>query len=1089
MRLVALAAALLLTAGAAAQDAAPPPAGPDTTIWIDDSGTPRPVVGVSYDEFARAWRLLHGLEQEDPSPRYTIASAHVEGEERDGRIEVQVRVRVESHTSGRVDVPLGFGDVILDDQPTGLGEGDSFRYSIDQESYVASLDGAGEREIVMSARAPVTSSGQRKEVTLRAPRATVSEIVLRTAGAATDASVSEGALLETSRAPDGGGVLRVRGGVGRLRIAWRSTGESGGQREALLSATGQILTTIDGQIARSRAELTVESLGGEFNRFMVRLPRGAKLVPPAEGEQDDDAPRVTLVDAEHAVVTLREKSAGPATVQLQTEQPIERADGVGAVDPAGFEVVGVARQSGAVGVQASEEWQVRVTSPQGARRVAPDELPEAIQGTGVTIAARYTGGRWRLPLEVLRRDTRLEAMPTHRLQILPGEARLHTAVQYLVRGAGVMGFRFDLGDWRDLTADPIEPVGLVDRAHVWHYEHPSGRWELDVPLLQPAARRAVIEFRSRRGLPSGDQTLDLELPTPIGGSVSATELIVEVDPSLRIEPDLINSVGLHPAPIPPEEAPADGARSLRTYRYRGYTPRLRFVAQMRQVPGEVHAELKTDVTVRETTSSVTQRLDFDVRYQPQDQLRLHAPPELRAAENLQLEAVAPGGVGDGGAATDSEPLPLAWSPGAESGTIVVDLPRPWIGPLTLRAVYELAGGVDRLSEQSGLRPALLTPADASSISHAVTVTSPADAPVRLGGAGADWTAVPAGDGAALRVETASAARYVPLALGARQGAPESALVIRRAWYQTWQRGARRQQRAVFRVAGSADHALVSVPAASAPADVETLVDGTNVAAQPQENGALRVPLPSAAPDAERTVEVRYFEEASLGPSGAVTLAPARLAGEDRWTECYWQVVLPASRWLITAPASMNPAWSVGWQDGRFRRRQGLDTSDLEAWADAYPRIQPDAVGEHAYLFSTLELPRTARVTTADRGLVVTAASAAALAFGLVLVYLPPLRRPASLFALLAAVGVVGLLYPAQFALVTQAGLVGLIAAGVAGITYFALRPPGSEPSELEEESTAVVLGHTSTGSSLDLQIGSVSTTAPTVSMHATDTGP
>ena len=36
---------------AATPPALPAPAGPDTTIWINDAGAPRPVVGVGYDEF------------------------------------------------------------------------------------------------------------------------------------------------------------------------------------------------------------------------------------------------------------------------------------------------------------------------------------------------------------------------------------------------------------------------------------------------------------------------------------------------------------------------------------------------------------------------------------------------------------------------------------------------------------------------------------------------------------------------------------------------------------------------------------------------------------------------------------------------------------------------------------------------------------------------------------------------------------------------------------------------------------------------------------------------------------------------------
>ncbi|MEM9187251.1 MAG: hypothetical protein AAGB00_12225, partial [Planctomycetota bacterium] len=653
--------------------ALPPAAGPDTTIWVDEQGVPRPMVGMTYAEVLRAWRLLQGLEESDPQPRYTRAVFDAAGAVLGDRVELAVRHDVILHTDDWVAVPLGTAGGIPTVPPTIDGN-DSGPQSIDYDEqrggFIARLKGipGDRRRVELRILLPLQRDASQAVLQTNIARATTAELRLTSGDRFAEPFASSGVLLDEERDGDGKNLLVARGMSGDVQIGWRApVARRTRPRPSALRVDGQIVSDIDGRVVRSRATLRVAvGFGGEIERFRVRLPEGARLVGANPTEGDAEEPRVTLVPTQDAaagspskpvcLVTLPRPTAKPVEVTIETEQPVG-GDGQTGVDLAGFDVVGALRQEGVVALRVADDWRLRWRVVEGAQRIDVASLDEDLRLPGVTAAAKVYGQPWKLDVRVIRLGNRIEAVPTYRLEIAPDAAVLTTRVNYRIPGARVTSFTVDLRDWaRRLT--PLPPVGpseLVDTNRVT--ENEDG--ELYVPLLRPTSQQASIEFTARRDLAPVDETLDFRLPVARASTQGASELIVVVDPAVQLAVDSNRTRRLRAAPLPADKRdPADPA-GLRTYRFVGFLPDQRFVAEKRLRPGEVDVAIATDVTLNATTTRVSQTLDYRARYKPVNRVRLAAPAEVIDAEDFRLELVpAPGeAAGDAGA----EAVPLGYA--------------------------------------------------------------------------------------------------------------------------------------------------------------------------------------------------------------------------------------------------------------------------------------------------------------------------------------------------------------------------------------------------------------------------------------------
>lgn len=1073
--------------------AEPDAAGPDTVIWIDDNGVPRPVIGVTYEEFARAWRQYKGLETSSEHALYTITSLTASGRQNRDHIELNVKFDIDLSVEQVVRAPLGFGAAILANEKIGgLEEGDRFEYSTKDECYLAQLAGGGSRTLECTFLLPITTTGQRKLVTLTSPRANHSQVEIQLTDTAVEPTVSGGALIEVE---DGepGSKLTVRGGVGRLRVAYRTPPVSNEAQSVVLTSVGQITTALDASSARSTAKLTVRSFGGSFDSFHVRLPEGATLLPPATGAPSFQVGASSTKG--DCVVILPEPTVGPVTVTIQTEQAIGLG-GSTAVDLAGFDVEGAVRQYGDLALSVDTSSRLRWGEMSGAHRIAVEDLPGALQQPGVTAAVRYyRQENCHIPVAILPSETNIYATPEYELRVLPDEAILNVTMRYQVIGSPVLEFRFDLGDWTELTPKPIELVGQIDAIDTNNVVQ-TFDGSLDVPLLKPQAGAVSVRFQARRSLLPGDSRLEFEFPRPLmpePDKIGKPRLTMLVDPSLRVRFDQQASNRLHPALAPPDAVESRALARYEKYFFEGEAPLfgggwLYLALDKAQRPGRVDARVESRAVIRELQTKVRQELDFDFKQQPVERIELIAPAGLLAAEGPQLSLVLAGAQNDDASASDS--TALEWRPVAESGTILVELPRPWIGPLHLETEYQLPQGLSQLTFGAGLPLTLLAPAAASSLSHRLEVESPL--PVALGAltGGAQWqksSAPTESDRYVFQTDTPGAS--LTLMRASSQLDQNNGPVVRRTWRQTWVRGGEIQHRCAWRIAGARDSLRIKLPEAAPPNQVEVLVDGrqTEIDFRGADAGGIAVTLPGVSNPDERTVELRYLQQIPEGAPARMTLEQPTLVADDRTANCYWQVILPENLCVWSYPSEFRPAQDAYSAQVWIQRPSGMSIADLENWSGAKPLGLTASAGERSLLYSSLTAPAGAwRLATINRNLLVLIASAAIATVGMMVVYLPGAWRPIIGAAAASVIAALAMLYPVQALVVAQAGAIGLVALLLGCATWLVLRPAERVRVSVESDSTAIrrPLSHADT--SLTIGSGTVSSNAPTVSIETAD---
>jgi hypothetical protein len=150
---------------------------------------------------------------------------------------------------------------------------------------------------------------------------------------------------------------------------------------------------------------------------------------------------------------------------------------------------------------------------------------------------------------------------------------------------------------------------------------------------------------------------------------------------------------------------------------------------------------------------------------------------------------------------------------------------------------------------------------------------------------------------------------------------------------------------------------------------------------------------------------------------------------------YWQLVLPRNEHVIAGPEGFTPECRWGWNGLFWGRVPLIEQPELEAWCGATRRGDDVPKATSRYLFSSWGPVQQCELRTASRWLIVLGASSAVLAVGLVLIYVPRSRHPASLVA--AAVLLLGaaLIYPEPALLALQAASLGLALVFLAALLH------------------------------------------------------
>jgi hypothetical protein len=1097
--------------------------GPDTYILLDAEGRPQPVPGITYEDFLAAWMQLQQPAAAQRGRRYSIESINVVGKAGDSHAKLKFTAQVRLLADESMEVPLGLLGAILDGEPrfaTPTGD-QAERTSADEGSrqgvqpaeylyfhpqrggFVVHLEGRSgdRREISLDVIVPLIRDGTQTTLPLNCPRATSSSLSLIFDKPVGNAIVNTGTLVAAERTAEGGVRLEVAGATGSVRLAWQAGDAAGGDVAAVLGAAGAIRVAIDGRSVRSDVRLAVESYGGSFDRFQVRLPPGAQLIreKPALADTPGHAERITVEDetpsarttggtplGQLVLVQLPSKQQGRTIVQLATEQPIGLVDGRPRVELGAFEVLGAVRQFGDVAVYVAGDWQGRWVMGDHVRQVDPSELDESLQLEELTAAFQYDQQPWSLGVRIMPRQLRVHVAPKYEMEVLPDEARLTVHLAYQVFGTRAFEFQVALNGW-EVTEDPVDSGGLVDQDRI--QVAPDGT--LALPLAQSSSGRAEITFTARRPLRRDQPRFELPLPVPIADAVGTGELVVTGAADVELLPDPAASSGLTATPVTEASDAVPGKEGTK-HHFRTSLPEAVFVAERLHRAREVSVKAAAQLELQETEARIEQNFEYAVRYEPIQDLHFEIPPALEFDLEQTEIALVPFSAGKESASEGRE-TPLSFvtmdaerdASSGGRGQLRVALPQPRLGQFAIRVRYKLRPPGGAWNGTAWLAP-LFQQADGRTISQTALTRSPPTLAAALNTAetGSTWKLVQLVTEGIAAGSQSRDSRYVaarpeaalPLLISTVDPNLPSSTLVDRMWLQTWLSGDTRQDRAAFRFRTLASQTTVELPPQAPPDEVEVLVDGRPAEVLSRGTGRITVRPPSGGNsddrDAWHTLELRYRQPAGRGIVRRHRFTPPQIVGTTLLSDAYWQIVLPGDRHIVRAPERMTAASRWQWLGSFFGSRGVRSQADLEKWAGATAQLAPVAA-DNQYLFTGMAPVATIEVITAPRWVIVLAASSAVLLVLAAWTYVPRTQRGWLLVGIALVIACLALAYPGPALLLAQAAVLGVAAAAISLlIARFGRRRPawpvtlsgGSSQRQLTPRADSMVMPPLATAS-------------------------
>ena len=999
---------------------------PSVYYLPDKQGNLQPVLDFQYQDFVELYKLKNGLRQPDEPPRYSLQRIDAAGAAGEKHAELDIQFQVLVRDDDWVRIPLRLNRALLRSAVKHKGPGEQFvHYESDREGYVCWVRGKSDapHEIAMTVLVPLATIGDETQLKLLAPRAASSELKLTVPMPNAVVRVSEGAtLLPSSADADDSTDFHVAGLGGDFLLAWRKSNPRVVATPPMLEAIGTVLARLDSHSISAEATLSVRGYGAAFDRFIVRLPPGMELLP---GESNGYAVVPTVTEAEkeeqpsQATVHLSEETVGPIDVRLACRRDYDPMKNQQWCELAGFEVVGAARQSGTLNVAANGDWQVLWGTSSDVRQI---DRPSGFSREKDLVAGfEYFTQPYSLLARLAPRKTHVSVDPRYVLLVERGRIRLEGKLTYRIRGAKTASLDLAIPGWE---LDEVGPEKLVAVDGVTISDN-----NMVVPLVEAMSGTVELELRAHRVIEAEAKAIRVVLPRPqVDASGPASVAVVPAD-NVELTPNSQMIEGLARQRIaPPMRLPE---RQQDALYYRGAGGEAVFAADFRERPQHIAVEVATQVTLDRHTAEVEQEQSYSIAHEPVDHLRIAVPRALVTngsiprilydSRPLVPVVEADEGVGEGSAA----PVSLR-----------VALPSPRMGSCKLALRYSIPVAEPTAGQSSKLTVPLPMPEVGELIANSLTIRPVANVRVSLPTDG-PWTV--AADEARtragrtdLRLTSPKAVGRVDLKLQRETEGGAGATVIDRAWVQSWLTSSARQDRAVYQLTTNRKQLEVVLPDGAIADRAAVAVNGERVKSQRPSKGHLLIPLPGKRETRRLVLELQYPFSGPRPARGAIRLAFPRM-DPDVWVRrTYWQLVLPANEHVMANPSGWVGEFTWKWHGYFWGRRPLLDQGQLESWVGATPQ-GPLSEQASVYLFSTLSGVEQAEPFTASRTWIVLWASGVALVAGLLLIYVPASRHPATLLIVGIGLLAIGLIAPEPTLLLAQAAGLGLILALLAGL--------------------------------------------------------
>jgi hypothetical protein len=1011
---------------------------PEILYLRDKSGRLVPVPGFLYEDFMEM--VEQKARRDAPAtevPDFSIQQVTIDGEAAQQTATLVARIDMTIRRPDWVQVPLGLGEGALTRPAEYEGRGDHFlHFDARSGQYVVWLRGAAgaEHRLTLHMQAPLkTTLGQHK-LALNVPRAASSKLTLKVAATDIVASAAPSRIVPEVTSDGQSSAISLLGVAGDVVVTWSPATRAATPLESILESTGTLLVKIDGRSVTSDAALNVRSFGGEFDRFRVRLPKGATLT----GGQQAGYTLTSVGTASSPLVDVKldKPTTGPVEVRVLTERAFDLTSAGEVLDLAGFQVVEAVahRQGGQIGVVVAGDWQLIWEDRVRVRQI--DEPVEALQRPDLLAAFEYVGQPCALTARVAPRRTRVSVDPEYVYYVSAHETRLDARLKYSIRGAKAFSLDLDLHGWE---VEDVGPASLIDARSI---DIGDGS-RLSIPLLQPTVGDVEITIRARRAHSNDSGDLELQLPVPQSAVAAPASVALVLDDNVELATQAEKLVALSPQRLRPDlRLPP---RRQDPLVFRAERPDAKYAGRLTVRPQKVVVDVASTANLTRESAAIEQRFGYQVLYEPVDRLHFAVPARLAATTGYRVFV-------DGMEA----PLELvsADDGSADSVRMQLRLPEPRTGLFAVVGRFELPLSQEQRDGETLLDLPLAMPLEGelSANTLAVNVQSGMRAKLR----GEHWKVAGADEGAQnerLRLTAATAVAEAPLSVEMGGFAAARTVAVQRAWIQTWLSDQARQERAVFVATSSEPRVSIQLPAGASAGELEVMLDNRPSRWTVRPENVVVVDWPSA--DAPHVLELRYLYAPEKPGAVSVALEAPVFGQSAGLHRCYWQLVLPSDRHLFGSGANLTPQFAWQWNRLHLSRVNTLDQADLEEWTGALNEADPTG-SANVYLFSAMGQPQSTVVWVVARSLIVFAASLAVLAAAFLILYVPQLRRPQTLVVVGLFVLALALAYPEPAILLGQAAALGLVLAIAAAVLHrIAKREPIGDESRRPQPSSII----------------------------------
>ena len=1024
-------------------------------LYVTDPKTGKLVpvlIGVTPEEMKR-WNDAQHSRAKLEDPPFSVEKIALTGAVRrveDGRqlarLQGKISLRVLEEDVG---VPLELSGWALDDfKPSGEG---NYFLARDEKSggYVCRIRATKDSDHVLefSLVRQVRVIGGEWQLQLEVPSAATSTLTLSTPLRAEGKAT--GGTLEKTTHSVGNPPTTTFSVVGLKRgfvLAWHEAGKPIAKVQQVIKVEGEMVATIDELSVRHVTKLTLQSVSGAmFQAIRVRLPQGATL----ESTQPFEAKPIGGNGSGIYEIALQKPTQGPVAVTLTTTQIRKVGQ---PVELGGFEVLptagmSISRQGGIVVVHVVGDW--NVTWPEkikNVRRVNPpnvdpptkDDPPKEPADGDPVAAFAYATQPFSLAASVRAKRKVLRVEPYYLFDVGSEEIRLLAVMKYHVRGPKIFDVSIDMPGWEILTA---KFAGLDAKAiNVGD----DGRVVVDLPEGQTGAFELTLS--ARQDVDPQAQSVRWNLPKPRVDSLDPAAVTViaadDVILKINVEDGGLLRPGL-PVPLP---APLTLPRRQQPPKFYRVDPAAGgFQAEMLIHDQQIDTEVETDVTLQDDGRwRVSQKLIYHVQYKSVGSVTLDMPHALIASKPWENES-NPWKI-DGVVLQPQAFLVQDRDPGSPLVPVLVQLPIAQIGRFELICGFPLDGAEPFTTESAELAVPLLMPSGLTPQRNELRLVAGGEVQVQEDSVAAPWNLAtePNGEtepGRSPTLTSEIATHEAVFSVRRVASTTPGTTNIERVWIQTWFTGSARRDRVVFRFTSRGGSLRVSLPEGVIRDKVQatlgiveenklTSLAATRIGRTSDKKLSVEL-LPVTSSNRQYVLELVY-RFADRGPGngsrpGALRVAVPQLDGQIWVRHLYWQLVLPENEHVVVEPSGLTPEYRWGWQRMFWGRQPLRRQADLELWSGAAPRDPlPEATSQ--YLFSAVGPHQQLMVQTADRSWIVGASSLLVLAAGLLLIYLPAVRRSGVL--LLVAIMLVALSWwvPSTTILLAQAASVGLVLA-------------------------------------------------------------